>query len=136
MYKLKYDFRQYNNVIATYINVLINNSMASFQQQIRNGQVRNSEHDADALAGCIQNLEEYLYYNYRILNEYTRDGQMPAFIQEAQYMGLLKRASYANFGYEDVSYLHNSKTYLERLRNVTAQMRDYRAPFDDGYGER
>lgn len=330
MYKLKYDFRQYNNVIATYIDVLINNSMAIFQQQIRNGQVKNIEHDSNALAGCIQNLEEYLYYNFkkspetfnhiinatmnnvrtisvlpkdnrgifgetqpqnkiiyinpdlrdskyltgeertrlymahelghivnnewmkkvveyanqqirqgrltqdhaqliydgfsmldeattqnraenfvyefsgkrrpslayyrndrmfnsepyrsnfdyygeleepaimfartlrgigkenedikaldmlskralspnffnRILNEYTRDRQMPAFIQEVQYMGLLKRASYANFGYEDVSYLHNSKTYLERLRNVTAQMRDYREPFDDGYGQR
>ena len=35
MYKLKYDFRQYNNVIATYIDVLINNSMAIFQQQMR-----------------------------------------------------------------------------------------------------
>ena len=67
-----------------------------------------------------------------ILNEYAKDGQMPAFIQEVQYMGLLKRASYANFGYEDVSYLHNSKTYLERLRNVTTQMRDYREPIDDG----
>ncbi len=330
MYKLKYDFRQYNDVISTYIEVLINKSMTSFQQQIRNGQIRHSEHDADALAGCIQNLEEYLYYNYEklpeafnhiinatmnnvrtisvlpdnkrgiygetqaqnkiifinpdlpdskyltgeertrlymahelghiinhewmnkvveyanqqmrqgrltqehaqliydgfsmldeattqnraenfvyefsgknrprlayyrngrifdseayksnfdyygelqepatmfartlrgigkenddltaldmlskralsptffnnILNEYAKDGQMPAFIQEVQYMGLLKRASYANFGYEDVSYLHNSKTYLERLRNVTTQMRDYREPFDDGYGNR
>lgn len=44
-----------------------------------------------------------------ILNEYARDGQMPSFIQEVQYMGLLKRASYSNFGYGDVSYLHNSK---------------------------
>lgn len=330
MYKLKYDFRQYNDVISTYIEVLINKSMTNFQQQIRNGQIRHSEHDADALAGCIQNLEEYLYYNYEkspeafnhiinatmnnvrtisvlpdnkrgiygetqaqnkiifinpdlpdskyltgeertrlymahelghiinhewmnkvveyanqqmrqgrltqehaqliydgfsmldeattqnraenfvyefsgknrprlayyrngrmfdseayksnfdyygelqepatmfartlrgigkeiddltaldmlskralsptffnnILNEYAKDRQMPAFIQEVQYMGLLKRASYANFGYEDVSYLHNSKTYLERLRNVTTQMRDYREPFDDGYGNR
>jgi hypothetical protein len=48
-------------------------------------------------------------------------------------MGLLKRASYANFGYEDVSYLRNSKTYLERLKNITTQMRDYREPFNDGY---
>lgn len=65
MYKLKYDFRQYNNVIATYIDVLINNSMASFQQQIRNGRVKNIEHESNALAGCIQNLEEYLYYNFK-----------------------------------------------------------------------
>ena len=68
-----------------------------------------------------------------ILNEYSRDGQMPSFIQEVQYMGLLKRASYANFGYEDVSYLRNSKTYLDKLRNLTTQMRDYREPFNDGF---
>lgn len=327
MYKLEYDFKQYNNIMSAYIEVLINNSMTNFQQQISNGQVRNGEHDAGALAGCIQNLEEYLYYNYKkspatfnhvlnaimnnlrtisvlqdnnreiygetqaqnkiiyinpnlsaskyltgeerirlymahelghivnnawmnkvveyvnqqirqgslkqehaqliydgfsmldeattqnraenfayeisgksrprltyyrngrmfnseeyksnfdyygelqepatmfaktlrgigkehddvialnilseralspnffntVLNEYSRDGQMAAFIKEVQYMGLLKRASYANFGYEDVSYLRNSKTYLERLKNITTQMRDYREPFNDGY---
>ena len=326
MYNLNYDFGQYNDVISVYIEVLINKSTTNFQQQIRNRQVRNREHDADALAGCIQNLEEYLYYNFQkspatfnhvinatmdnvrtisvlpnnkrgiygeaqadnkiiyinpdlsdsrnltgeertrlymahelghiinhdwmnkvieyanqqirqgrlsqehaqliydgfsmldeattqnraekfvyefsgkerprlanyrnenlfngetyksnfdyygelqepaamfartlrgigkenddiraldmlseramasnffnnILNEYSRDGQMPSFIQEVQYMGLLKRASYANFGYEDVSYLRNSKTYLDRLRNLTTQMRDYREPFVDG----
>ena len=68
-----------------------------------------------------------------ILNEYSRDGQMPSFIQGVQYMGLLKRASYANFGYEDDLYLQNSKTYLDRLRNVTTQMRDYREPFNDSF---
>ena len=67
-----------------------------------------------------------------ILNEYSRDGQMPSFIKEVQYMGLLKRASYANFGYEDPSYLHNSNRYLQNLRSVTTQMRDYREPFVDG----
>ena len=330
MYKLKYDFSQYNDIITTYMEILIKNSTTSFQQQIRTGQIKNSKHDANSLAGCIQNLEEYLYYNYEkspenfnhivnatirnvqtisvlpdnkrgiygetqaqnkaifinpnlpnsksltgeestrlymahelghiinhewmnnvieyanqqirqgrlsqehaqliydgfsmldeattqnraenfvyefsgksrpnlayyrngrmfnseayksnfdfygelqepaimfartlrgigkenddltaldvlskrallpnffnnILNEYVKDGQMPAFIQEVQYMGLLKRASYANFGYEDVSYLHNSKTYLERFKNVTSQMRDYREPLNDEFGER
>lgn len=327
MYNLNYDFEQYNDVISAYIEVLINKSTTNFQQQIRNRQVINREHDADALAGCIQKLEDYLYYNFQkspatfnhvinatmnnvrtisvlpnnkrgiygeaqadnkiiyinpdlsdsrnltgeertrlymahelghiinhdwmnkvieyanqqirqgrlsqehaqliydgfsmldeattqnraekfvyefsgkqrprlanyrnenlfngetyksnfdyygelqepatmfartlrgigkenddiraldmlseramssnffnnILNEYSRDGQMPSFIQEVQYMGLLKRASYANFGYEDVSYLRNSKTYLNRLRNLTTQMRDYREPFNDDF---
>lgn len=330
MYKLKYDFRQYNQVISTYMEVLIKNSTASFQQQIKNAQVTNSKHDSMALAGCIQNLEEYLYYNYEkspetfrniinttinnlqtisvlpnnkrgiygetqeqnkviyinpdlsnskyltgeermrlymahelghiinsqwmnkvlqyayqqfrqgkftkeyeelicdgfsmldeaitqnraenfvyefsgktrprlsyyrndrlfnseayksnfdfygelqepatmfartlrgigkenddltaldmlseralspsffdnILNEYSRDGQMRALAYEVQYMGLLKRASYANFGYEDVSYLHNSKTYLERFKNLTKQMRDVREPFNGSGVER
>ena len=65
MYELKYDFKQYNDIISTYMEILINNSMTSFQKQIRNGQIRNSEHDADSLAGCIQNFEEYLYYNFK-----------------------------------------------------------------------
>ena len=56
MYKLEYDFKQYNNIMSAYIEVLINNSMTNFQQQISNGQVRNGEHDARALTGCIQNL--------------------------------------------------------------------------------
>lgn len=326
MYNLKYDFKQYNEVMSVYMDVLVEKSTAQFQQQIRNGQVRNSEHDADALAGGIENLEEYLYYNFQkspqtfnhilnstmnkvktisvlpeeergiygrtevenqmifinpdlrssknltgeertrlymahelghvindgwmkkvieycnqnirqgrltqehaqliydgfsmldeattqdraeefvyefsgkrrpqlayyrngklfdgqpyqsnfdyygelqepatmfartlrgigkedndmialsmlsdralspsffnsILNEYSRDGQMPSFIKEVQYMGLLKRASYANFGYEDPSYLHYSNRYLQNLRSVTTQMRDYREPFVDG----
>ena len=326
MYNLKYDFKQYNEVMSVYMDVLVEKSTAQFQQQIRNGQVRNSEHDADALAGGIENIEEYLYYNFQkspqtfnhilnstmnkvktisvlpeeergiygrtevenqmifinpdlrssknltgeertrlymahelghvindgwmkkvieycnqnirqgrltqehaqliydgfsmldeattqdraedfvyefsgkrrpqqkkkkngrlfdgqpyqsnfdyygelqepatmfartlrgigkeendmialrmlssralspnffnsVLNEYSRDGQMPSFIKEVQYMGLLKRASYANFGYEDPSYLYNSNRYLQNLRSVTAQMRDYREPFVDG----
>ncbi len=68
-----------------------------------------------------------------ILSEYSKDGQMAAFVQEMKYMGLLKRASYANFGYGDTSYLDNSKTYLDKLRSITGQMRDYREPFEDGY---
>ena len=39
-------------------------------------------------------------------------------------MGLLKRASYANFGAEDNSYCKNSASYLSELTNITSQMRD------------
>lgn len=325
MYQLKYNFKQYNKVLEIYLEVLINKSTTNFQSQIRNGKIINREHDADALAECIENIEENLYYNYinfpdsfnnilnstmnnvktisclprekrgiygetqtenkiiyinpdlqasqtltgtertrlymahelghiinnewmkkvieyanrqiklgtltqehaqliydgfsmldevttqdraetfvysfsgknrpqqtyhknprmfnaqpyksnfdyygelqapatmfartlrgigkeendtialsllsnralypnffnTIVNEYTRDGQMPAFIKEIQYMGLLKRASYANFGYGDISYLQNSSVYLSTLKDVTSQMRDYREPFSD-----
>lgn len=330
MYELKYDFQQYNQAIGVYLEVLINKSTTYFQSQIRNGQVRNSENDADALAGCIENIEEYLYYHFinfpnnfngilnstmnnvrtiaclpnnrrgiygetqaqnkiiyinpelkpsrtltgeertrlymahelghivnnewmkkvidyanrqiragalsqehaqliydgfsmldeattqdraedfvysfsgkarpqqqnvrsqrlfngqayrsnfdyygelqapatmfartlrgigkedndakalkllssralspdffnTILSEYTRDGQMPAFIREVQYMGLLKRASYANFGAEDISYCRNSSRYLSELTNITSQMRDWREPFVNTGDER
>lgn len=327
MYNLRYDFGQYNNEISDYITVLLKNSITNFQQQFKSGQLKNKNHDVNALAGCIRNLEEYLYYNYQkspstfnhvinatmnnvrtisvlptnnrgifgqtqvknkiiyinpdlknsrnltreertrlymahelghiinhnwmnkveeyanqqirqgtlsqeeaqliydgfsmldeattqnraedfvykfsgkqrprlanywnknlfngetyksnfdyygelqepatmfartlrgigkenddiralnmlseramspnffnnILNEYSRDGQIPSFIKEVQNMGLLKRASYANFEQEDVSYLRNSKTYLDRLRSITTKMRDYREPFNDDF---
>ena len=327
MYNLRYDFGQYNNEISDYITVLLKNSITNFQQQFKSGQLKNKNHDVNALAGCIRNLEEYLYYNYQkspstfnhvinatmnnvrtisvlptnnrgifgqtqvknkiiyinpdlknsrnltreertrlymahelghiinhnwmnkveeyanqqirqgtlsqeeaqliydgfsmldeattqnraedfvykfsgkqrprlanywnknlfngetyksnfdyygelqepatmfartlrgigkenddiralnmlseramspnffnnILNEYSRDGQIPSFIKEVQNMGLLKRASYANFEQEDVSYLRNSKTYLDRLRSITTKMRDYREPFNHDF---
>lgn len=65
MYNLKYDFKQYNDVMSVYMDVLVKNSATQFQQQIRNGQVKNSEHDANALAGGIESLEEYLYDNFQ-----------------------------------------------------------------------
>ena len=324
MYQLKYDFQQYNEAIEVYLEVIINKSTENFQAQITNGQIKDPENDANALAGCIQNIEEYLYYNFTsnpdkfynvlnatmnnittiaclpsnkrtiygetqvgnkiiyinpelgasetltgeertrlymanelghavnsewmkkvieyanrqirlgslsqehaqliydgfsmldeattqdraedfvylfsgkqrpqqlayvnnklfngqpyisnydyygelqapatmfartlrgigkeendskalrllssralspdffnsILNEYTIDGQMPSFIREVQYMGLLKRASYANFGAEDRKYLQGSGQYLSELSSVTAQMRDYREPLE------
>ena len=68
-----------------------------------------------------------------ILNEYSRDGQIPAFQQELQCMGFLKRASYANFGYENVSYLNNSASYLNNLKTLTSKMRDYREPLIDDF---
>ena len=323
MYELKYNFQQYNQVISVYLESLINKSMIYFQNQMRNGQIINSENDSGALAGAIENIEEYLYYYFTkypnnfnnilnstmnnlrtiaclpsnqrgiygetqaqnkiiyinpelkpsrtltgeertrlymahelghivnnewmkkvidyanmqiragalnqehaqliydgfsmldeattqdraeeftylfsgkvrpqqinvrnqilfngnayksnfdyygelqapatmfartlrgigkedndakalkllstralspdffntILSEYSRDGQMSAFIKEVQYMGLLKRASYANFGQEDISYCINSSRYLSELTNVTSQLRDWREPF-------
>lgn len=331
MYRLKYDFKQYNKIIELYIELLISNSNAMFQDQKRNGQIKNSEKDADVLEGSIINIEEYLYYHFinfpenfksilnttidnlrtvaclpsnqrgiygrtqvqnqliyinpelkasktlsgkertrlcmahelghiinsewmkkvmdyanrqiksgaltqehaqliydgfsmldeattqdraedfaysfsgkerpqqlsvrnqrlfngqayksnfdyygelqapatmfartlrgigkedddtkalkllskralsseffdTILEEYTRDRQMPSFIKEVQYMGLLKRASYANFGKEDISYCRNSARYLSELTNITSKKRDRREPFvntNAGYG--
>lgn len=64
-----------------------------------------------------------------ILGEYTKDRQMPAFIEEFKYMGLLKRASYANFGAEDISYCRNSSIYLSEFSDIASQMRDCREPY-------
>lgn len=67
----------------------------------------------------------------KILGEYEYDNQMGNFIKEFQYMGLLKRASYAIFGMQDNSYLENSGQYLERIQAITTQMRDYRDPISN-----
>ena len=77
--------------------------------------------------------ERAMFSNFfdNILNEYSRDGQMPNFIKEAQYMGLLKRAAYANFGRGELKYLRDSKGFLVELKDLTSRMRDYREPFDD-----
>ncbi len=69
----------------------------------------------------------------KIINEYFKDNQQNTFIQLFQYMGLLKRASYANFGYEDISYLNNSSVYLNNFKHIAAQMRDYREPFNEEF---
>ena len=46
-------------------------------------------------------------------------------------MGYLKRAAYANFGQADTIYLYKSKEYLDKLKDLTARMRDYREPFGE-----
>lgn len=70
------------------------------------------------------------FFDY-VLDEQSRFGQVHNFIKAAQYMGGLKRASYANFGKGDVRYLHNSKRFLVELKNLTSKMRNRRKEFDD-----
>ena len=66
----------------------------------------------------------------QVLNEYTKDNQLPALFQELGWMGMLKRASYSAFGYGTKEDLTNSKIYLDRFKDIASKMRDYRKPFD------
>ena len=91
--------------------------------------IGKSNNDVSALNILSERAISPLFFN-NILKEYSRDGQMQAFAQELQYMGLLKKASYANFGYDDISYLNNSASYLNNLKSITSKMRDYREPID------
>ena len=61
---------------------------------------------------------------------------MANLIKEAQYMGVIKKASYAKFGQEDPKYLRESKENLDELKELTLRMRDKREPFDDTDGAR
>ena len=57
MYSLRYDFMQYNDIIAGYIETLISKSGNNFREQIRAGEISNKESDSKGLARGIQNLE-------------------------------------------------------------------------------
>ena len=70
----------------------------------------------------------------RVLNEYTKDNQMKSLKNELLLMGLLKKASYANFGNGKTTYLTHSGEYLSEFKKVATRMRDYRDPYDDGHG--
>jgi len=62
---LSYNFGQYNNVISQYMDIIVNNSRINFQQQLIGGKIKDKEHELDALATGIKNLEEYLNYIYQ-----------------------------------------------------------------------
>ena len=85
--------------------------------------IGNKDNDSEALQLLSKRALSSDFFD-TILEEYSQDDQMRAFIREVQYMGLLKRASYANFGAEDNSYCKNSASYLSELTNITSQMRD------------
>lgn len=86
--------------------------------------------DLKAFDALSQRATSPDFFN-NILEEYTKDRQISSLILESEYMGLIKRASYANFGYGDKYYLKNSKNYLDNLRKETGKMRDYREPFEN-----
>ncbi len=65
-----------------------------------------------------------------IIYEYRRDGQIDNLYAQMQYMGMLKKASYARFGYDDVIYLKNSKRVFDTLNFISKKLRDYREPFE------
>lgn len=65
----------------------------------------------------------------RILSEYQKDGQMSNLYNELQYLGILKNASYARFGYGQRKFLASSKEALARFKSIAIPLRDYREPY-------
>lgn len=65
-----------------------------------------------------------------IINEYQRDGQIINLYNEFQYLGILKNASYARFGYSERSFLSASKVALDNFKKIASSLRDYREPFE------
>ena len=62
MYNLSYDFKQYNDIIATYMNVLIQNSNDLFIKQKNQGLA--SDRDNNGYFEAICTLEDYLHFYF------------------------------------------------------------------------
>ena len=66
-----------------------------------------------------------------IISEYQKDGQIGNLQREIPFLGTLKNASYARFGYADRSYLASSKVAFQNFKNIALKLRDNREPLDD-----
>lgn len=94
------------------------------------------EDDKDALRELC-NRATSPNFAKRIIEEYTRDGQLKCLFPMVENMGIIKKASYYMFGGDnDVRALNGSKTALDRFRNYANSLRNYREPHISEYGNR
>lgn len=91
------------------------------------GKINNDEKVLDLLSERAMNPDFF----DSIIKEYKKDGHAKDLLFVLTYMGLIKKASYANFGQDDINYLLNSRSYLEKLIETTEELRDYREPVKD-----
>ena len=66
-----------------------------------------------------------------VFEEYERDGHINDLYLMLTSMGVIKNASYANFGYGDKVYLNESKKALKEFNRIAKPLRDYREPYTD-----
>lgn len=64
-----------------------------------------------------------------IFYEYKRDGHKEDLDYLMSYLGIIKKASYATFGYDDKKYIDSSLGAFTELRKLAGSLRDYRPPF-------
>ena len=89
------------------------------------GKVSNDQ-DALHLLSAItldKRFVEKLFY------EYENDGHLNDLYFILTYMGVIKNASYAMFGYGDRSYIEMSKQAKDELIRIAEPLRDYRDPY-------
>ena len=97
--------------------------------------------------GKIQNDEEALRtlcdratspnFAKKIIEEYTRNGQLGNLFPMVENMGIIKKASYYMFGGDnDVRALNDSKLALDKVQRYATQLRDYRDPLESEFGDR
>lgn len=64
-----------------------------------------------------------------IFDEYKKDGHYEDLKDLMFYLGIIKKASYATFGYEDRKYISYSLEAFTELKKLAGSLRDYRPPF-------
>ena len=65
----------------------------------------------------------------KIFYEYQVDGHLDELYLLLAFMGIIKRASYAVFRYDDPYYISISKRARDEVEKLASPLRDYRPPF-------
>lgn len=65
----------------------------------------------------------------KVFYEYKRDGHKEDLEYLMSYLGIIKKASYATFGYDDKKYINSSLGAFTELKKLAGSLRDYRPPF-------
>ena len=89
------------------------------------GYISNDDDALDKLSLRAMNSQ----FLNNIFYEYKRDGQEENLYYLMSFLGIIKRASYATFGYDDKKYIDSSLDALNEVKKLGGSLRDYRAPF-------
>ena len=65
-----------------------------------------------------------------IVYEYTRDGHIDELYFLMSYLGIIKKASYATFGYDNPKYIKEAPKAFNEVKNMASNLRDRREPFN------
>ena len=65
MRNLEHDFGQFNDVIKVYLDILLENSNAFYDQQIIDNIIDHKDSEKKVMQECIKDVEDFLYYYYQ-----------------------------------------------------------------------
>lgn len=66
------------------------------------------------------------FFALDIMDEYDKDNQYENLLNLLTNMGIIKKAGYAAFGYDDRAYIQDSQRALNDFNNLADRMREYR----------
>ena len=90
--------------------------------------IGNSKTDEEALSRLSSRTLSSRFVD-DVFFEYKKDGHYEDLKFLLVCLGIIKKASYAQFGYSDAQYIKRSSSALHELRRVAGPLRDPRQPF-------